>query len=130
VLLGYGLDNRRRVNPSTLAGAGLTAMTEEGAIQKAITDWLSTLPNCWFYRVHFQKPNSRGSQKPGVPDICLESARHGRVWVEIKTPKGQLEESQKREFPRMKAAGATILIVRSLKELQDAMDDLEVGIYS
>jgi hypothetical protein len=104
-------------------------MTEEGAIQKAITDWLSTLPNVWFYKVHFQKPNSRGSQKPGVPDLCIESARHkpGRIWIEVKTPKGQLEESQKREFPKMQAAGATILIVHSLKELQESLDALEVG---
>jgi hypothetical protein len=102
-------------------------MTEEGAIQKAITDWLSTLPNVWFYKVHFQKPNSRGSQKPGVPDLCIESARHGRLWVEIKTPKGKLKPSQEREIPRMQAAGATILIVRSLKELQENLDALEVG---
>jgi hypothetical protein len=129
VLLGYGLDNRRRVNPSTLAGAGLTAMTEEGAIQKAITDWLTTLPNCWFYKVQAQRPGKNGAQKTGIPDLCVESTRHGRVWVEVKTPKGRLTESQEREIPRMKAAGATILIVRSLQELIDGLDALEVGDY-
>ncbi|MBA3829937.1 MAG: VRR-NUC domain-containing protein [Taibaiella sp.] len=104
-------------------------MTPEGAIQKAITDWLSTLPGCWFYKVHAQKPGKNGSQKTGVPDLTLESRRHGRVWIEIKTPKGTLTDSQKREIPKMQAAGATVIIVRSLEELRDALDALEVGDY-
>ena len=101
-------------------------MTPEGAIQKDITDWLSTLPNVWHFKVHAQKPGKNGAQKTGVPDLCLESTRHGRVWVEIKTPKGKLTDSQEREIPKMEAAGATVLIVRSLQELQDDLDALEV----
>ena len=98
-------------------------MTPEGEIQKQITDWLSSLPGCWFYKVHAQKPGKNGSQKTGVPDLCLESRYHtpGRIWIEIKTAKGQLTESQKREIPKMEAAGATVLVVRSLSELQTAL---------
>jgi hypothetical protein len=120
VLLGYGLDNRGRVNPSTLAGAGLTAMTEEGAIQKAITDWLSTLPNCWHLRVHYQKPTSRGSQKPGVPDLyCCFQGRH--VWFEIKRPRATTQDNQEAEIAKMEQAGAEVFIVRSLAEVRNIL---------
>lgn len=108
-------------------------MTPEGAIQKEITDWLKTLPNLWFYKVHAQKPGKNGAQKTGIPDLCIETIRNGkpnRVWVEIKTLKGKLTESQEREIPRMEAAGAIVLIVRSLAELQESLDALEAGEYA
>lgn len=101
----------------------------ESDITKSITDWLKTLPNVWFMKIHGHGFTKGGSQKTGVPDLLIESTRHGRLWVEVKTPKGQLEESQKKQFPLMETAGAKILIVRSLEELQTIMDDIEVGIY-
>jgi hypothetical protein len=67
------------------------------------------------------KSQTAGEAKSQECPTCVLKA------VEVKTPKGKLEPSQEREIPRMQAAGATILIVRSLKELQESLDALEVG---
>lgn len=104
-------------------------MTPEGDITKQITGWLSTLPNCWWMKIAGHGGRSTGTQKTGVPDLCIESTRHGRVWVEVKRPAGKLTQSQEREIPKMEAAGATVLVVRSLKELQDALDEIEAVSY-
>jgi hypothetical protein len=101
----------------------------ESEITKTITDWLKTLPNVWWMKIYGQGFSRGGKQKTGVPDLCVESTRHGRLWVEVKTPKGKLETSQEREFPKMEAAGAKVIIVRSLEELRTIMDDLEMDYY-
>ncbi len=99
-------------------------MTPEGAIQKAITDWLSTVPGVWFYKVHAKKPGKNGAQKTGIPDLCV--IHKGRcVWLELKTPTGKLTDSQKREIPLMESAGAIVRIIRSLEELKAVWADLE-----
>jgi len=111
-------------------GGRSLVVTPEGEITKQITGWLSTLPNCWWMKIAGHGGRSTGAQKTGVPDLCIESTRHGRVWVEVKRPAGKLTESQEREIPKMEAAGAVVLVVRSLGELQEKMDDLEIGDYS
>jgi hypothetical protein len=90
----------------------------EAEITKAIIKWLETLPNTWIFKIHGHGYGLGGSQKTGVPDICLESERFGRIWLEVKTAKGQLKPSQEREFPKMQAAGARVHIVRSLEEVK------------
>ena len=101
----------------------------ESEITKSIINWLNTLPQVWWMKIYGQGFSRGGKQKTGVPDLLIESSRHGRIWVEVKTPNGKLEPTQEKQFPKMEAAGAKIYIVRSLEELQIIMDDIEAGLY-
>ena len=61
-------------------------MTEEGKIQKKITDHLKR--NGWFTTKLMQTSTN------GIPDVL--AVRHDQtLWIEVKTPTGRLSEIQK-----------------------------------
>ena len=63
------------------------------------------------------------SQFKGIPDLiwmfCGDT-----YFIEVKTSKGVLTKDQKRCHKKMRECGAKVLIWRSLKEAQDAVESL------
>jgi hypothetical protein len=104
----------------------MQAQITEAELTKSITNWLKTLPGCWFYKVAARAPGKTGAQKTGIPDLCVVY-KGATVWFEIKRPGpgGKLKPSQEREIPLMREAGAEVRVVRSLEEVKTALVVIE-----
>lgn len=58
--------------------------------------------------------------KAGIPDIL--TIYQGRVlFLEVKTPKGRLHDSQRERIPEIEQAGAGVVIVRSVDDVFHAL---------
>ncbi len=54
---------------------------------------------------------------PGIPDLYVRHARWGvRVWLEVKTPEGQVSPAQRAWHEVEASAGGRVHVVRSLSE--------------
>ncbi len=59
--------------------------------------------------------------KSGTPDLLIVA--EGRAWfIELKAPRGMLSEAQRRTIPALEAAGAHVVVCRSLDEVRGALD--------
>ena len=58
--------------------------------------------------------------RPGVPDLFLSIARGGfhGLWIEMKTPKGQLSKEQRRMMGRLESQGYRVVVCRTWLEAQ------------
>lgn len=63
----------------------------------------------------------RSGVKAGIPDICLPVARHGyfALYLEMKSEKGTLTESQGVMIERLQECGNKIVICRNCEEAID-----------
>jgi len=61
--------------------------------------------------------------KAGVPDVCLPVPRqgYGSLWIELKGPRGRLQESQKVWYEALTLANNRVLLCRSWLEAADAI---------
>jgi hypothetical protein len=94
----------------------------EKDITAAITRYLKTVPHCFFWKEH-------GGQygTAGLPDIiCCIGGRF--VAFEVKTPSGRPSRLQEITITKIKAAKGEALIVRSVEEVKQILDSLEVPI--
>jgi len=92
----------------------------EAAITAAITRYLKTVPHCFFFKEH-------GGQygTAGLPDIIV--CYRGRfVAFEVKTPSGRPSKLQEITIQRIKAAKGQACIVRSVEDVKQILDTLEV----
>ncbi len=92
-------------------------MSEESEIKKAIMGYLERLPGCYARVIQVKGIKGRTSPSKGVLDII--AAYKGRaIAIEVKTPSGRLEESQK-EFIEgwTRRGGGVALVARSLDDV-------------
>jgi Holliday junction resolvase len=81
----------------------------ESAIQKKISNYLSSLPECWTCKV-------MAANKRGVPDIlAVISGRF--VAIEVKAPGGKASKLQLAQLRRIEAAGGIAMVVESVDEV-------------
>lgn len=87
----------------------------ERDIQKKMLAYLKTVPNCWAVKTIQVNIN-------GCPDIlvCKDGKFYG---FEVKTETGRASPIQKVQMSRIKEAGGTAEIVRSLDELKGFLND-------
>ena len=94
-------------------------------IQRACLEYLNHLPNCYAFRssagvIKTQNGNFFKTGRPGLPDICATFSGKS-VYFEVKTEKGKQSFPQKQAEKSIKAAGGYYFIVRSVRELKDAI---------
>lgn len=89
---------------------------KESAIQRAILDYLNSLPSC--YAV-----NNHGSawQGAGRPDI-FACYRGQFLALEVKTENGHLTKLQQYELNKWNSAGAKAGVVRSVEDVKKLLD--------
>ena len=91
----------------------------ESEIQKQVIAYLKV---CGFmvYRMNsgYVKKNVKLSP-PGTPDILVISPYGKIYWLEIKTATGQLRDSQKEMHEKLRSYGQEILVIRSVKDVQE-----------
>ena len=87
----------------------------EKDIVRAIMKYLKTLPECFCWKEHGGMYGTAG-----IPDIicCLEGRFYG---FEVKTQDGKPTELQKSTIRKIRNAGGTALVVRSVDEVKEAL---------
>ena len=95
----------------------------EKDITAAITRYLKTVPCCFFWKEH-------GGQygTAGLPDIIC-CFRGCFVAFEVKTETGRPSKLQEITIAKIKAAKGEARIVRSVEEVKQILDILEVQLY-
>lgn len=107
----------------------------EQDIQSAIVDYLSAVlpPNAFFFanaNASRRTPSGKASNgvpglTPGVPDLQIIYC--GRAYfLEVKTAKGELTESQKLTIPKIIKACAEVAIVRSVDDVRDRLAEWRI----
>ena len=71
--------------------------------------------------------NKRLGTKKGLPDILVISGGHA-TWLELKAPKGRVQEAQEMCHAELREAGCGVYIVRSLDDLEAALRDAGVPV--
>lgn len=103
----------------------------ESQLQRAVIDYLRValvrglafaIPNAARRTQWGRASNAVPGLMPGAPDVLVVT--EGRpVFVELKTPKGRLSDAQVAAHAALKAAGATVLVCRSVEEVERALRD-------
>lgn len=113
---------------------GLSPTTKEADIQIACNDYLTFLSNTYTFR-HFHVPNEgkrsiwlhnrmkRMGLKSGCPDIIIEYPQGKILYIELKTKKGRLSDSQKLWAIQSKAMGTPHYIVQG--EITECLDEIK-----
>ena len=93
----------------------------ESDIQKKISDYLSTLDECWVVKV-------MAANKRGTPDI-LAVISGKFVAIEVKAPWGKASKLQIAQLKRIEAAGGVAILAESLEEVIAylAISDIEIS---
>lgn len=101
----------------------------EAAIQKAIVDYIATVaPHVVCYAVPNAARRTRngraGNAVPGltkgIPDLALVVS--GRAFfLEVKAPKGRTSQEQDATIARLRRAGASVAVVRSIDDVDHAL---------
>lgn len=108
----------------------------ENDIEKAITRYLSyalpensvsfhTMGGGYKLSVYELGKLKAAGYIAGIPDRCI-IWRGNAYFLECKSARGVLTESQRAMFPRIEAAGCPIAIVRSVDDVQRALIEWEI----
>lgn len=93
----------------------------EKTIVNGIMRYLKTLEGCFAFKEHGGFYGTAG-----IPDIiCSYKGRF--VAFEVKTENGKATELQKATIEKINKAGGIALLVRSVQDVKDAINSLEVG---
>ncbi len=101
-----------------------TMTLSEAHLERLITDYLRALG--WFVLktdagAGRRAGGSFGSLQPGFPDLtCLKDGQ--ALLIEVKSPSGQVSEIQKYKHLELAAHGCPVYIVRSITELEAALE--------
>ena len=57
----------------------------------------------------------------GIPDLYAMHPRHGGIWIEVKTPKGRLRDSQKAWHADAERCGVPVVVARSTADVLGAL---------
>jgi hypothetical protein len=91
-------------------------MTPEGRVTKLIKEYLESLDDLWFMKVH-----GGLMQTPGVPDII--GVYYGRFFgLEIKRPGGKATAKQQQNIDKIKQAGGVACVVDDVEQVKDLME--------
>ena len=90
---------------------------KEADIVRAILRYLKTVPGCFAWKEHGGMYGTAG-----IPDVicCLGGRFYG---FEVKTEVGRPTDLQKATIRKIRAAGGTALVVRSVDEVRAIMED-------
>lgn len=99
-------------------------MSETSQIVTPAIDALNAIPRVWARRLHSGKVKVRGAWMhlgdAGAPDFfALVDGRP--IFFEAKLPKGLVTEEQIAEHGRIRRAGGTVHVVRSVREVMDVV---------
>ena len=107
---------------------------EEHKIQVAICNYLKwqkipfyAIPNGGQRLLGVARKLKAEGQTAGVADLCLmifNKTWHG-LYLEVKTEKGRLSETQKEWFPKCVEAGYYYQVVRSVDDVAKVLKDFE-----
>ena len=88
---------------------------KESDIVKAIMKYLKTLPNCFAWKEHGGMYGTAG-----IPDIiaCIDGKFYG---FEVKTDIGKTTGLQESTIRKIKKAGETAVVVRSLDDVKSIL---------
>jgi len=112
---------------------GLSPTTKESQIQIACNDYLIILSKKYNFR-HFHVPNEgkrsiyyhakmkRMGLKSGCPDIIIEYPQGKILYIELKTKKGRLSDSQKLWAVQSESLGTPHFIVKG--EINECINQL------
>lgn len=88
----------------------------ESYIQTKILDYLKTVPNCWTVKV-------MTANKNGTPDILV--CYHGHfIGFEVKTKTGRTSPIQDYQIAKIKGAGGSAVVVRSVEQVENFLRQL------
>lgn len=106
----------------------LSGKESETSIHLAVMQWVRLHPKIVPYVIHIPNEGKRSQRfgrqlknmgmRPGVSDLFVALAKHDYhgAWIELKTPKGRVQESQEIFLSDMKAAGYYTSITRGFDE--------------
>ena len=94
-------------------------MRPEAKVQAAIVRYLKTIPDLWFTKLH-----GGPMQKAGLPDLCLV-LRGFSIWLEVKSEDGKVTPLQEATMSRIRAAGGTAEVVRSVDDVRRILANKE-----
>ncbi len=105
------------------------AKASEQQIQTAIKGFLE-LKGYFVLRINSGAIRTQGGglvrlAPPGTPDLLVIGPEGYVAWLEIKTPQGRLTEYQKAMHRRLKGLGQAVLVVRSLSEVVELIEERE-----
>jgi len=86
-------------------------LTPHGWLCTEISDYLKTVPNCWFYR-----PQSMGYGRRGIPDfiVCYRSFF---FTIEVKVAPDRPTPWQEREMKGVKEAGGATIVAYAIEDV-------------
>ena len=91
----------------------------ESEIQKQIVDWLK-IEEAIIFRMNAGKTTKNVTPVPnGTPDLLVVTKQGFVCWIEVKTAKGKLRDSQIDMICSLKERKQEILIARSLEQVQE-----------
>lgn len=61
----------------------------------------------------------------GVPDICVILKKGTTIWLEVKSEKGRLTDSQKEFHAKLLELNHKVYVVRSVEDVQEILKDYE-----
>lgn len=94
----------------------------ESVIQRAISDYLTSLPECWVIKV-------MAANKRGTPDLL--AVINGRfVAIEVKAPGGKPSKLQLAQLRRIENAGGVAMLVESVDEVKAYLSSAGIEISS
>lgn len=100
-------------------------MTPESRILASITRRLKHLraqgEPLWWLKLRMP------GQRAGVPDLLIVYAGRA-VFVEVKSERGKTTALQEHEMGRIEAAGAVVLVARSVEEVERALVLVDSGL--
>lgn len=104
---------------------------DEHELQKACVNWfgyqyphlkdlLIAIPNGGKRHVKTAKKLKAEGVKSGVPDLFLAYPMlpYSGIWIEMKTPKGIIRDSQKKYLERFKKLGYWVSVCRSFEDFE------------
>ena len=90
---------------------------KESVIVRSILRYLKTVPHCFYWKAHGGMYGTAG-----IPDIiaCIDGRFFG---FEVKTPKGKPTKLQEAVIRRIRTAGGTAAVVRSVDYVKNIIEN-------
>ena len=107
----------------------------EAGIQKAIVTYIrSVVKNCLVMAIpngsqrtaNGRPANAVAGMLPGAPDLVVALPEGKVLWLEVKAPKGRIQDSQVLVHEKLGEIGHAIHVVRSIDEVKEIMNQLGI----
>ena len=107
----------------------------EAGIQRAIVTYIRAvvkdclvmaIPNGSQRTANGRPANAVAGMLPGAPDLVIALPDGKVLWLEVKAPKGRVQDSQVLVHEKLGEIGHAIHVVRSIDEVKEIMDQLGI----